>query len=139
MIKLIVFAALMVGILGLDANTEASSVGIGLSMAPMHLGTVRPNESFVAHAHVQNTGDVSYDAVAEATCFDDVRCPARWVSFEPRLFHLEPGQAISVTVTVYLHRKTVPGFYQGLLEFRATGFYVSPAVATYVDLCLKEC
>ncbi len=97
-----------------------ASIGVGVGLGKMSLSEVRPGGVYaLPPLPVLNTGDEPSDygvSVEYLMGVSEIRPPAEWFSFDPLLFHLEPGKVQQVGTTLSIPLQAAPGDYFAYLE-----------------------
>jgi hypothetical protein len=119
---LVAFILLSISITGLAApKASAETIGVGVGTGRITLDEpIKPSLTYdLPSIAVFNNGDVrsEYEMTVEFNeTQPQLKPQANWISFNPKTFMLEPGQAQQVTITINPDYSAVPGEYFAYLE-----------------------
>jgi len=98
-----------------------ASIGVGVGTGKIVVDSlIKPGSIYLLPSIVvTNTGDESSDYTTAPAYHEgqkELMPPKEWFIFEPKVFHLEPGQAQQVTVKLDVPIKAEPGDYFAYLD-----------------------
>lgn len=129
-----------------NALVSYAQVGVGVSLSEISVDEpLTPGGIYrLPSVGVINTGKEPGDYEVEVSYSSEqkeLKPPAEWVIFEPKSFHLEPGEAQQVAITLQIPVKAKPGDYFAYLEAhpvsKGKGVTIGVAAATKLHFTVK--
>lgn len=143
------FALLIIALLltsFLHTAVSYAQVGVGVTLSEISVDEpLTPGGIYrLPVIGVVNTGKEPGEYEVEVSYHSEqteLRPPAEWVAFEPKSFHLEPGEAQQVAITLHIPVKARPGNYFAYLEAhpiaKGNGVTIGVAAATKLYFTVK--
>lgn len=102
-------------------TTTNASIGVGVGTGKIVVDSlIKPGSIYLLPSIVvTNTGDESSDYTTAPAYHEgqkELMPPKEWFIFEPKVFHLEPGQAQQVTIKLDIPINAVPGNYFAYID-----------------------
>lgn len=123
-----------------------AQVGVGVNLGKISVDEpLMPGGSYrLPSIGVINSGQVTSDYEMEVTYYHEqkeLKPSPEWIEFAPKTFNLEPGQSLSVAITLNIPVKAKPGDYFAFLEVHPVaekgGVAVGIAAATKLYFSVK--
>ncbi len=127
-------------------SAAVAKLGVGVGLGKINIDEeLSPGGIYKLPAvPVLNTGDEAADYEVEVTFLSEQeqeQPDAKWFSFTPQSFHLEPGKSQTVEVSMTLPVGTRPGDYFAFLEAhpvkKGEGVTIGIAAATKLNFTVK--
>lgn len=123
-----------------------AQIGVGVNLGKISVDKpLSPGGTYhLPSVSVINTGEEASDYEVEVTYHyeqKELRPPADWVKFDPKTFHLEPGESQPVAITLSIPVRAEPGDYFAYIEahpiVKEEGVAIGVAAATKLYFTVK--